>query len=140
MIRTPLHKFGMKYRVDEYTAMVASGDYDVNAQDADGKTPLHYAIEQGVTPVVMCLLDAGANPNIQEIQRGTTPLTNAVLHIKRLGPEPAERMVEFGADSQIVNYHDVSPLSVVNMMESRPEVVQVREALQRAAAAFEDPG
>lgn len=132
--------FGMKYRVEEYTQLVASGDYDVNAQDADGKTPLHYATEQGVTPVVMCLLDAGADPNIQETQWGKTPLSNAVFHIKKLGPEPAERMVELGADPRIVNYHDVSPLSLVNMMESRPEVVQVRAALQRAAAAFEQPG
>lgn len=130
----------MKYRVEEYMAMVASGDYDVNAQDADGKTPLHYATEQGVTPAVMCLLDAGANPDIQEIQWGKTPLTNAVLHIKELGPEPAERMVDLGADPRIVNYHDVSPLSLVNMLESRPEVVRVREALQRAAAAFEQYG
>ncbi|MBY0285600.1 MAG: ankyrin repeat domain-containing protein [Mycobacteriaceae bacterium] len=140
MTRTPLHKFGMKYRVDEYTAMVAGGDYDVNAQDADGKTPLHYATEQGVTPVVMCLLEAGANPNIQETRFGKSPLSNAVFYIRELGPEVVERMVDLGADPTIVTKDGVSPLSLANMINNLPQVQQVLPALRRAAAAFEQPG
>jgi ankyrin repeat protein len=132
--------FDISFRVDEYQELVTSGDYDVNAQDADGKTPLHYATEQGIAPVVMCLLEAGADPNIQETRFGKTPLGNAVSNIKKLGPEPAERMVELGADPRIVNHHDVSPLSLVNRMENRPDVLQVRAALQRAAARFGQPG
>lgn len=34
MARTPLHMFGMKYRVQEYLGLLAGGEYDVNAQDA----------------------------------------------------------------------------------------------------------
>jgi ankyrin repeat protein len=130
----------MKYRVDEYTAMVAGGDYDVNAQDADGKTPLHYATEQGVTPVVMCLLEAGANPNIQETRFGKSPLSNAVFYIRELGPEVVERMVDLGADPTIVTKDGVSPLSLANMINNLPQVQQVLPALRRAAAAFEQPG
>jgi ankyrin repeat protein len=134
MARTPLHIGGMKFRVDEYRSMVASGQYDVNAQDADGKTPLHYATEQGVASVVMCLLDAGADPNIQEIRFGKTPLSNAIFHIKKLGPAVVERMIERGGDPTVVNYHGVSPLSLAHTVSNIPEVHEVLPVLEAAAA------
>lgn len=39
MARTPLHMYDMEYEIDEYLGLIASGEHDVNAQDADGKTP-----------------------------------------------------------------------------------------------------
>lgn len=54
MTRTPLHMFGLKFRAEKFKDLVASGEHDVDAQDADGKTPLHYAAEQGNAPAVMC--------------------------------------------------------------------------------------
>lgn len=137
MTRTPLHIGGMKFRVDEYEDLVASGDYDVNAQDADGKTPLHYATEQGIAPIVMCLLDAGADPTIQDTRFGKSPLSNAVFYIRELGPEVVERMVELGADPTIVTKDGASPLSLANMIHNLPQVQQVLPALEAAAAKFE---
>ena len=135
MTRTPLHMGGMEYRVDEYKELVASGDLDVNARDADGKTPLHYATEQGVAPVVMCLLEAGADPNIQETRWGKTPLSNAVFYIRELGPEVTQRMVELGGEPTIANHHDVSPLSLANTICDLPQIQQVLPILDAAAAA-----
>lgn len=137
MTRTPLHMFGLKFRVDSFMELVASGDHDVNAQDADGKTPLHYATEQGNAPAVMCLLDAGADPNIQETRWGKTPLSSAVYYIGELGPEVVQRMMELGGDPTIVNYHDVSPLSLANTIGNRPEIYQVLPILEAAAAMVE---
>jgi ankyrin repeat protein len=127
----------MKFRIDEYKDLVATGDYDVNAQDADGKTALHCATEQGVAPVVMCLLEAGADPNIQETRWGKTPLSNAVFYIRELGPEVAVRMVELGADPTILNYHDVSPLSLARTIYNLAEIQRALPVLEAAAAKFE---
>jgi ankyrin repeat protein len=137
--RTPLHMFGLKFRVDKFRDLVASGEHDVNAQDADGKTPLHYATEQGVAPAVMCLLDAGADPNVQETQWGKTPLSNAVYYVTKLGPEVAERMVELGGDPTIVNYHEVSPSSLADKMEDRPDVLRIRAAFEAATTKNSKP-
>jgi ankyrin repeat protein len=134
MTRTPLHIGGMKFRVDEYKAMVGSGQYDVNAQDADGKTPLHYATEQGVATVAMCLLDAGADPNIPETRFGNTPLSNAVFHIRELGAQVARRMVELGGDPTVVNHHDVSPLSLARTISNIPEVPEIVSIFEAAVA------
>lgn len=42
--------FGLEFRVDEFTELVASGEHDHNPRDADGKTPLHHATEQASHP------------------------------------------------------------------------------------------
>lgn len=80
------------------------------------------------------MLDAGANPNVQETRWGNTPLSNAVYYVKGLGPEVAERMVELGGDPTIVNFHDVSPSSLADKMENRPDVQRIRAAFEAAAA------
>jgi len=74
----------MEYRRDEYLALLASGDYDVNAQDEDGKTPLHYAAEQQQVGIISAL-DAGADPNIAEIHYGHTPLVTAIFWVGETG-------------------------------------------------------
>lgn len=51
---------------------------DVNAQDQDGKTPLHYASELGQDDTLEILLNNKANPDIQEKLMGKTPLHEAI--------------------------------------------------------------
>ena len=52
-----------------------------NAQNELGKTPLHYAVEdadvENTLPVVKALLDAGADPDVEDWEYGWTPLQAA---------------------------------------------------------------
>ena len=41
------------------------GDAAIDARDANGETPLHYAARRGATECVRLLLEAGANPEIK---------------------------------------------------------------------------
>lgn len=130
--------FGMEYRIDEYKDLVASGHYDVNAQDADGKTPLHYATEQGVVEVIRSLLDAGADPNIPEFLHGNTPLNNAVFHVNTCGVEVVETMLACGGDPTIANHHGNSALSLAEDGGSRdrgPVWARLGPMLEEAAKA-----
>ena len=52
-----------------------------NAQNELGKTPLHYAVEDAeveiILPVVKALLDAGADPEVEDGEYGWTPIQAA---------------------------------------------------------------
>ncbi|AQA03112.1 hypothetical protein BVC93_12520 [Mycobacterium sp. MS1601] len=117
MVRTPLHMFDMKYDVEEYLALVASGKYDVNAQDADGKTPLHYAAEQEQSQIAAALLDAGADPNLQETRWGKTAFSVMVMY---LDTPTIKKAIACGADPTIPNYHGVRP---VDLAGNEPEII-----------------
>jgi ankyrin repeat protein len=109
MARTPLHMFGMKYRVDEYLGLIASGEHDVNAQDADGRTPLHYAGEQRQSQIVSALLDAGADPNLQEKIHGNSAFIEVVSNCD---VPTIKKALAHGADPTIANQHGVRPMDL----------------------------
>ena len=50
---------------------------DLNKQDTEGKTPLHYAVETGQIGLVKCLMKAGADTSISD-KRGRTPFSIAM--------------------------------------------------------------
>ncbi|OMJ87515.1 hypothetical protein SteCoe_10770 [Stentor coeruleus] len=49
----------------------------INCQDKQGLTPLHHAVDEGLSVVVRQLINMGANPNIQDSE-GMTPAHYAV--------------------------------------------------------------
>ena len=49
----------------------------MNFQNEFGKTPLHYASELGQDDTLEILLNAKANPNVQDLD-GKTPLHDAI--------------------------------------------------------------
>ncbi|KAK7417582.1 hypothetical protein QQZ08_011563 [Neonectria magnoliae] len=61
---------------DMLRALISCG-LDVNTQDSDYTTALHFAAARGVMPVIEILLEAGADPNIRD-DTGTTPLARAI--------------------------------------------------------------
>lgn len=63
--------------LDIINTLVKTG-CNVNFQDQDGKTPLHYASELGQDDTLEILLNNKANPDIQEKRMGKTPLHEAI--------------------------------------------------------------
>jgi ankyrin repeat protein len=51
--------------MDKLQGCLAAG-LNVNIVDADGMTPLHYAVDRGVNCMVAALLDSGAALNAQD--------------------------------------------------------------------------
>jgi len=60
----------------ETVALLLAGGADVNAQDGDGQTPLHWAASNALNDVVNLLLERGADINARD-KYGNTPLQEA---------------------------------------------------------------
>ena len=76
--------------------LLARGGADLNTQNRDGKTPLHYASGIGDIEVVEALVQNGANVNLRD-EDGNTPL------VKTYSPEIAKVLLEAGADPAITD-------------------------------------
>jgi len=70
---------------------------DVNIQNYDGSTALHYAVDLGWMPLVKLLVERGANLNIQD-EDGLAPLHCAVIQGYK---EIAEYLLSKGADKNL---------------------------------------
>ncbi|KAK7503411.1 hypothetical protein BaRGS_00005332 [Batillaria attramentaria] len=72
----PLHKAAREGRADVLTALLRTGEYDVNRGSFDLIRPLHEACLHGHLESVQTLLSFGAQINIRNID-GATPLCDA---------------------------------------------------------------
>ena len=76
---TVLHAAAMIESSALMTALIEAGA-ELHAVNRDGETPLHWAARTGTFLAVKALADAGADLNVQDAQRGNTPLHAAVSH------------------------------------------------------------
>ena len=63
-----------------------AADADVNAEDAQGTTPLFVACEQGSLANVTALLERGADTNATALDDGSTPIFMATQVRTRVLP------------------------------------------------------
>ena len=85
---------------------------DVNHQDDDGRTPLHWAARKGHLAIVEFLIDEGAGVDVRSLAKGETPLHKAATQ----GHVPVVRLLlQSGADKHVKNCDGLTPLQVTEV-------------------------
>ena len=74
---TPLH-YAVQSIYPGFDILIKKGA-DIHASDLSGATPLHWAAKSGHSPIVQCLIRAGANPEVID-QFGATAMQYAATH------------------------------------------------------------
>lgn len=103
---------------------------DVNAEDSEGKTPLHEAILTGNHQMVECLLVNGANVHFKT-RTGECPLITAVL---REDPQIINLLLKCGAHLASA---DIYPVSEIMTTAIRTGSISKLESLKLAGAKFD---
>ncbi len=98
-------------------AMLAKGA-NINAQDADGTTPLMHAVVNAKADCVKLLLDKGADPNLSN-KAGATALMWAVNDLKKV-----QLLLAKGANVNAVSKEEKSPLQMALRLPNPMPVVQ----------------
>eukprot|EP00440_Ansanella_granifera_P015539 gb/GFBE01016888.1/.p1 GENE.gb/GFBE01016888.1/~~gb/GFBE01016888.1/.p1 ORF type:complete len:381 (+),score=89.32 gb/GFBE01016888.1/:1-1143(+) len=106
--RTPLHYCCLEGDL-ESAKLLVQGNADLDLQDAQFKSPLHLAIEEGNDHVIDFLLEAGAVPDLCSIESGmkNSPLMDAAMSGKLA---LAEKLIRAGADVNKVGKQDMTAL------------------------------
>ena len=118
-----LHYLVIEDSVADVTALVESG-FSLEHFDVSDKTPLHYAVEAENFHLTHFLLENGANPNAQNIEKsGNTPLGNVG---STCSLRMAKLLVQFGANPSAPGWMQ---LSAIDRAKNRkqPEGVRVYE-------------
>uniref|UniRef100_A0A6C0I8P2 J domain-containing protein n=1 Tax=viral metagenome TaxID=1070528 RepID=A0A6C0I8P2_9ZZZZ len=103
----------------------------VNAKDKFGDTPLHVAIQFNKTNMLKMLIDAGANPNLEN-RNTLTPLMSALLISGN--PEAIKILAENGANLDTEDNGKPSPLEYAKYGYKRPNSSKIIKTLIDAGA------
>ncbi|MDX5436223.1 MAG: ankyrin repeat domain-containing protein [Pontibacter sp.] len=116
------------------TRLLLASGADVNAQDAQGKTALHYVVsssrirsesyELEQVQLLDTLLTAGANPNIKD-KDGNTVLAQALQATigQHIGIMELEKLLQSGADPNLQNNEGKTPLMMACEIDSNFEII-----------------
>ena len=110
---------------DAALAAIAAGA-DVNAQQGDGSTPLHWAVYKVDHDLTRALVKAGANPNVRS-HLGALPLAEAA---NLADAELVSILLKGRADPNLANEDGQTPL----MLAARTGSVPVGQLLLKAGA------
>lgn len=103
---TMLHDAAASGRLAITEQLLARGA-KVNVSNAEGETPLHWAVRNGHTEIARMLLEHRADPNTREVRKHRTPLHEAAF---RGRGEIARMLLERGADPNAVDAAGKTPL------------------------------
>ena len=119
---TPLHTASTNGQMEEAVELLKGG-MDANSKGNNDETPLHCALNEGVTRI---LLDHGADPNAKDLYN-RTPLHEAVVK-RRL--EVVHALLDKDADPNLVDVERRTPL---HLASEAGYLDGVRSLLQRSA-------
>jgi ankyrin repeat protein len=89
---------------------------DVNMQDAEGRTPLHFAAAHSHTKILQALLDAGAD-HAKADSKSNTALHYATGYGR---VDAVSILLDAGADIKSKNVTDKTPLDVAKLNPENP--------------------
>ncbi|XP_026743024.1 uncharacterized protein LOC113504784 isoform X1 [Trichoplusia ni] len=122
--------YGIKHGDESVIQRLLDMGADVNAEDTEGKTPLHEAILHGHVHVVECLLKNGANVHFKT-RNGECPLITAVL---REDPKIINILLKCGAH---LAQADMYPISEIMSTAIKSGSITKLESLRLAGARFD---
>lgn len=102
---------------------------DVNQQDAEGRTPAHFAAAHDATQVLRLLLDADADLTLTD-SKGNTSLHYAAGYGR---VDIVDMLLEAGADVSAQNATGKRPLEVAKLNPDNP-VLEVEEIVEKLSA------
>ena len=111
---TPLHEAVRDGQTDTATGLLQEKATDVNAQDENGRTPLHYTATNGESGLAEMLIAAGADVNIRD-DDGNTPLH---LAARNSFADIAEMLLENGADPGVENGEGNTAFDIAEEIDS----------------------
>jgi ankyrin repeat protein len=104
--RKELHHAAVSGDLEKVRALIASGA-DINAQDDNGFTALHFAAQENKAEIVDFLLQHNANLEIPDAH-GNAPLFRAVFSYRGDG-RTIQILLKAGADPDHLNSSGISP-------------------------------
>ena len=84
--------------------------WDINARQEHRHgmwSPLHWLVQRGLTPGILCLLENGADPNVTD-DKGRTPMH--IIAQKGFGKNQVQLLIEHGGDINIRDVDGKTPL------------------------------
>lgn len=132
-----LEDYGVEYEPEarlKAASLLLRRGANVNAQDINGKTALHYVVsslriktefyEQEQVQLIDTLLAHGANPDIKDVE-GNTVLSQA-LHAtigQHIGILELEQLLRAGANPNVVNNEGKTPLMLACEIDANYEII-----------------
>ncbi len=122
-------------RVDDVRAAIEAG-VDVNSKTAYGATALFFACDRGNADLVKILIDAGADPNVQDTFYNSTPITWAqqkqhkdiVVMLLAKGGKGADR---FLASAIATSDFEFAKKIIESKAASEPALIKARDAARK---------
>jgi len=125
--RTELHNAIFDKDIEKSICLIESGKYDIDQADNNGFSPLHAAATSQLVPVLIKLIEFGADVNSVDAW-GNPPIQRA-LGNKPENEQMISELLSAGADIKVLNKSGNSVATHVGKIKGHPNHEQLKEYL-----------